>query len=71
MLDLTSLDLILKKEGTCMNPFMGLKLILLRKSFVAKIARVWAFTWKIISLNCFEKFSNKNINNRYALDNDF
>ena len=49
------LDLILKKKGTCVNPFMGRKLAPLRKSFVAKIAHVWAFTWKIISLICFEK----------------
>ena len=32
-------------DWTCVNPKMGLKLILLRKSLVAKIAHVWAFTF--------------------------
>ena len=44
------LDLILKKEGTCVDPLMVLKLIPLPKWFAANNAHVWAFTWKRISL---------------------
>ena len=53
-------------EKTCVNgKKMGLKLILLSKSFVTKITHVWAFGCKIIVFAKSKKYVNK-IGNLHA-----